>query len=98
MKPITPHVQVPETVPTLWLFCSDLESIPGKPSCCGSCHRDQDDYGCSACGSHLSTDRIEVELCCWVANWLEQVEDPAAIIDQAAREKAAREAAELEAA
>ena len=34
MKPITPHVQVPATVPTLWLFCSDLESIPGKPSCC----------------------------------------------------------------
>jgi hypothetical protein len=48
------------------ITCTALEEVDGKPSCCGSCHEDADEYGFALCG-----DGENWWVCCAVSMWLE---------------------------
>ena len=55
------------------VYCS---AFPQAPSCCHSCHDEEDDYGRPlSSGWWLDNDQREVGLCCAVGNWLKEQPD-----------------------
>ena len=50
------------------ICCWDLRNVPGKPSCCGSCHDEVED----GYYDYMSGDWENWSICCAVNTWLEQ--------------------------
>lgn len=53
-------------------MCGDFRHIEDKPSCCGSCHTDHDEFNYSLCTAYIPTDagEVEADVCCVVMNWI----------------------------